>query len=92
MKLKTLKDLEEEFKKDVTKAASSGDFAVNTMLVGANLFYFTRGKEEAIKWVKAFDTEEIELGGMQVNSEGDCRVLFKEWIKHFFSIEDEDLK
>ena len=52
--LKTMQDLKEEFEKDVLEKANDGNFAVNSMLVGANLFYFDRGKEEAIKWVKFY--------------------------------------
>ena len=95
MKLKTLKDIMEEFKSDCIAKDFTESVMINKPLVGANAYYLDRLKQEAIKWIK-----ELEQNGLSYKFKENEYPLWKrgqpeaikEWIKHFFNITDKDLE
>ena len=100
--LKTLKDIEQEWKDDITEKAKSGDFLINTTLVGANLGILKELKKLAIKWVKEnFDMNLSILPNLkkittcfdEKDKKFDVRAnkAIQIWLR-FFNITEEDLK
>ena len=63
------------------------DYQVNKKVDIAEL------RAEAVKWVKA---EKPQLYGKSILDRNytaeEVRICIKEWIKHFFNLEEEDLK
>ena len=99
-KLKTLKDIIEEFKSDCIAKDFTESVLINTPLVGANAYYLDRLKQEAIAWIKEYRKEIEKHSHKEFNDNNlyldciQCRNKYVQirWIVHFFNITEDDLK
>lgn len=95
MKLKTLKDLMNEWKKhkDLGLEYDDQEIELNAYEIRDNL------KQEAIRWIKELSEPDHEfIKDHSLNINGINFVNYEElekikgWIKHFFNITDKELK